>query len=48
MVSVTFLRNLPRGLYREMRELDSIGELAHWMNYNACEGLLDAIYGSSP
>lgn len=48
VISVTFLRNVSRPMYRDMRELDSIGELAHWMNHNACEGLLDAIYGDSP
>jgi D-alanyl-D-alanine carboxypeptidase len=43
VVSVAFLRNIPRRVYNQMLHQDSIGELAHWMNLNACAGLLDAL-----
>lgn len=43
VVSVAFFRNIPRQVYREMRQEDSIGELAHWMNLNGCADLLDVI-----
>jgi hypothetical protein len=43
VISVTFFRNLPRPIYRQMRQDDSIGELAHWMNFNVCTGLVEAI-----
>lgn len=43
VVSVIFFRNIPRSTYNDMRDLDSIGYLAHWMNLNACAGLLEAV-----
>jgi hypothetical protein len=46
VISVAFLRNIPRRVYNEMLQQDSIGELAHWMNLNECTGLLDAMPGS--
>lgn len=43
VISVAFLRNIPRRVYNQMLHQDSIGELAHWMNLNECAGLLDAL-----
>ncbi|NLF75054.1 MAG: serine hydrolase [Chloroflexi bacterium] len=44
VISAVFMRNIPRRVYNELLEQDSIGYLAHWMNRNACAGLLEAIY----
>ena len=43
VISVAFFRNIPRRIYREMRQDDSIGELAHWMNFNECTDLVEEI-----
>ncbi len=43
VISVTFLRNIPRGNYSRLLRDDSIGYFAHWMNLNACAGLLEGI-----
>lgn len=43
VISVAFLRDIPRREYNEILRRDSLGELAHWMNFNECAGLLDAI-----
>jgi len=48
VISVAFLRNIPRQAYNRMLHRDSIGELAHWMNLNACAGLLDVVAGGQP
>ena len=48
VISVAFFRNVPRQVYNPMLHQDSIGELAHWMNLNACTGLpiTDLLKGS--
>lgn len=43
VISAAFMRNIPRQEYNTMRRQDSIGFLAHWMNFNACDELLDTI-----
>ncbi|MBC7813345.1 MAG: serine hydrolase [Burkholderiales bacterium] len=43
VISATFLRNIPQRTYRELLQQDAIGELAHWMNFNGCVGLREAI-----
>ncbi len=43
VISAVFFRNIPRPMYNEMRQMDSIGELAHWLNLNQCAGLMEAI-----
>lgn len=43
VISAAFVRNIPRHDYNTMRRQDSIGFLAHWMNFNACAGLLGTI-----
>ncbi len=48
VISVTFLRNIPRQVYNEMQRQDSIGELAHWMNLNGCANLLDGLFAGLP
>ena len=47
VISVAFFRNIPRDVYNAMRRQDSIGDLAHFMNLNACAGLQDAIRDDS-
>ncbi|MGQ9908971.1 MAG: serine hydrolase [Candidatus Flexifilum sp.] len=39
VISVIFLRNLPRLAYQELLERDAIGELAHWLNATRCVDL---------
>lgn len=43
VISVAFLRNIPRQAYNRMLNQDSIGELAHVMNLTACGGLVDGM-----
>ncbi|MBE0690713.1 MAG: serine hydrolase [Anaerolineae bacterium] len=43
VISVAFFRNVPRRTYNQMVREDSIGDLAHWMNFNACAGLAETI-----
>jgi len=43
VISVTFLRNIPRADYNHLLRDDSIGYFAHWLNLNACAGLLEGI-----
>lgn len=43
VLSAVFLRNIPRQMYNSMVWNDSVGDLAHWMNFNACNGLREAI-----
>ncbi len=43
VISVTFLRNIPRETYFAMQDEDTIGNLAHWMNLHACEGLREML-----
>jgi len=46
IISVTFFRNIPQRVYRQLLDDDSIGNFAHWMNFNACEGLYPLIQGT--
>ena len=39
VISAMFFRNIPRDIYRDMLNQDSIGDLAHWVNLNGCNGL---------
>ncbi|MCC6616069.1 MAG: serine hydrolase [Anaerolineae bacterium] len=39
VISVTFFRNIPRQTYNQMVREDSVGDLAHWLNFNDCAGL---------
>jgi D-alanyl-D-alanine carboxypeptidase len=39
IISVTFMRNIPQSTYSDMLREDSVGEFAHWLNFNACAGL---------
>jgi D-alanyl-D-alanine carboxypeptidase len=41
VISAAFFRNIPYAVYNEMRDQDSIGELAHWMNFSQCAELRD-------
>lgn len=43
VVSALFFRNISRDTYRDMLRIDSIGNLAHWLNFNGCHGFSDAI-----
>lgn len=43
VVSVTFLRNVAQSTYYAMLREDSIGNFAHWLNFNACAGLQELI-----
>jgi D-alanyl-D-alanine carboxypeptidase len=43
VISVTFFRDIPQRRYQEMLREDTIGEFAHWMNFNACAGLSDLV-----
>ncbi len=43
VISVAFFRNIPRSTYNRMLREDSIGDLAHWLNFNQCAGLTDVI-----
>lgn len=43
VVSVAFFRNIPRTTYNQLLRADSIGDLAHWMNLNACAGITDKL-----
>ncbi|NDJ59765.1 MAG: hypothetical protein GYB67_01500, partial [Chloroflexi bacterium] len=44
VISATFLRNIPRETYFAMLSDDSIGNFAHWMNFNACVGI-NSLFG---
>lgn len=48
VISVVFFRDLPRRPYFDMRNDDKLGELAHWMNLNACVGLIDNLGARVP
>jgi len=39
VISVAFFRDIPRRAYNQMVREDSIGDLAHWLNFNDCNGL---------
>jgi len=43
VISATFFRNIPRGVYSDLVREDAIGDLAHWMNFNGCAGLLSLL-----
>ncbi len=43
VISATFLRDIPRNRYNRLLELDSIGNFAHWMNFNGCAELTDSL-----
>jgi hypothetical protein len=43
VVTALFFRNVPLDAYREMLRIDGIGNLAHWLNFNACEGFSEAL-----
>jgi hypothetical protein len=43
VISVAFFRSIPRSTYNQMLREDSIGDLAHWLSFNQCAGLSDAI-----
>lgn len=43
VISAAFFRAIPRRTYLDLLEGDAIGDLAHWMNFNGCGGLNDAI-----
>jgi len=43
VMSAIFFRNIPRSVYNEMVEQDAIGIFAHWLNFNGCMGLSDAM-----
>lgn len=43
VISAVFMRNIPRQMYNLMVWNDAVGDLAHWMNFNACNGLREAI-----
>jgi D-alanyl-D-alanine carboxypeptidase len=43
VISVVFLRNIPRRAYSELLEEDAIGDFVHWMNFNGCRGLRDLL-----
>lgn len=43
VVSAVFFRNIPRDTYRQLLRQDSIGDLAHWLNLNACAGITDKL-----
>ncbi|MBL8133870.1 MAG: serine hydrolase [Anaerolineae bacterium] len=43
VLSAVFFRDIPRRTYNFLLEEDAIGHLAHWMNFNGCAGLADAI-----
>ena len=39
VISAVFFRNIPRRTYAQLLEDDAIGNFAHWMNFNGCQGL---------
>lgn len=39
VISATFFRNIPRRMYSELVREDAIGDFAHWLNFNECDGL---------
>lgn len=43
VISVTFMRNIPRSSYYDMLRADTIGDFAHWLHMTACSGLRDLI-----
>lgn len=43
VVSATFFRGIPQDQYNALLREDSIGDLAHWMNFNGCAGLREQI-----
>lgn len=43
VISATFFQNIPRDHYNQMLREDSIGDFAHWMNFNGCAGLREQI-----
>ena len=43
VISIIFFRNIPRAMYSSLVRDDSIGDLAHWLNINACAGLRETI-----
>lgn len=38
-ISVIFMRNIPRRDYYDLLREDSIGDFAHWLNFNGCDAL---------
>ncbi len=43
VISAAFFRDVPRRTYYDMLREDSIGRLAHWMNFTSCSGLVDQL-----
>lgn len=46
VISVTFLRKIPRGTYSQFLREDSIGVFTQWVTLNACQGLYPLINGT--
>jgi D-alanyl-D-alanine carboxypeptidase len=46
VVSVVFLRNIPRDTFRTLTREDQIGDMAHWMNLNTCAGITARLSGA--
>lgn len=47
VISVAFFRDIPRRTYNQMLREDSVGDLAHWLNFNDCTGLAETIQAIS-
>ncbi|MBK8033068.1 MAG: serine hydrolase [Chloroflexi bacterium] len=39
VLSVIFFRDIPRSQYNDLVREDAIGNFAHWLNFNDCQGL---------
>ncbi len=44
VITVALFRNIPRFAFYDLLRSDAIGDMAHWMHLNTCNGLLERVY----
>ncbi len=44
VITVALFRNIPRYAFYDLLRSDAIGDMAHWMHLNTCNGLIERVY----